>query len=671
VSRSLRFKHYRLAAAFLVFLFVSSIFIALIPVVPEASAADPYNPFPFKWNGFVAGGGESLLTYDIFPGIPGEEVIHGGGSVAPNSGGRVTCLRGDNGQEIWRRSGIVNLGDTAQLTMVDLDNDGNMEIVVPLQHPAGIYILNAEDGSTFYSDSNLDGGRIDSSPVAGDTDDDGYPDLYIGVMAWADESFGYEPSTGKVIHYEWNGFNLVERNRVEVWHPCAGGLSLCDTDNDGTVELYMNERDVYFGDGSWGRGIVSFWAYNLTVRWQVYDWGPSSNIPMIADVNRDGILDIISTDLRSGVCVLNSSNGQPLRNDDGTLLSATNLPRYAHYQSSIFDIDRDGNLELLSACGFESPQSPYATVWDLWDWTLDATIDTRDVPGGDGRAWKGPTVGEVTGDGNMDILITTFDIDEDGDPGGNDGTLQIYEYFDNGSYLLTHVMDGLQYRPIDSVVQDIDDDGLNEVMVLTQSGRIYCWDTPGIAASPRARSEVQFYGERRLGASEYVPYERPWADIVPTDPFNGEVGVSTGIGSLSFNLQHPESELMDYEVAITPDVLSGSGSGTGVGNGVHSVGIVGLAATTEYNWNITITDQSGHVFTKYYWFETAPYIPNVAPTQGTPGINGTDRLDDIVAFNQTTSDSNGDEVVNVYNWQESGSSIANLYLPFETQTPDR
>ena len=227
-----------------------------------------------KWVGYVGGGGEALLTYDALPQYGGEEIFHAGGSVAPNSGGRVSCLNGRTGSVIWTRT-IANVGDTCQIHLVDMDNDDTMELVVPLQMPAGVYILNTEDGSTVFSATSLGGGRIDSSPVSGDVDNDGYPDLFIGVMAYEEQ-----PSTGKVIRYEWNPSTrtVVERDRVQVWHPCAGGLALCDTDNDGRVELYMNERDAYFGDGSWGRGTVSFWADNLEVRWQLYGSGAGGNI---------------------------------------------------------------------------------------------------------------------------------------------------------------------------------------------------------------------------------------------------------------------------------------------------------------------------------------------------------------------------------------------------------
>ena len=448
------------------FLIVLILTVSLIPLIQIQPANAEPTALVRKWAGYVAGGGEALLTADVLTNVPGEEIFHAGGGPKPmEPGGSVTCLNGRTGAVIWKTGtgglpAINGIGDTCQPHMVDLDNDGTLELVVGLQSPAGIYILNAEDGTTMFSDTTLGGGRIDSSPVSGDVDGDGYPDLYIAIMGYEEQ-----PTTGKIIHYEYNGASIVERGRVQVWHPCAGGLSLCDTDNDGRTELYMNERDVFFGDGAWGRGTVSFWADTLEVRWQLYGWGASSNIPMLADVNKDGIIDIVTTDLSSGVCVLNSTNGHPLTNDEGKQLYATRISgRHNHYQSAIYDIDRDGNLEVLSGDGFEG-NFDFVSIFDLWDWTLDARIDTVTavMDGGlgvGGRSWKGPTVGEVTGDGIMDLLIVTFDHLNN----ANQGTLQVYNYNDiDNTFELIYLNTGLRHRAIDSVVQDVDknDGGLS------------------------------------------------------------------------------------------------------------------------------------------------------------------------------------------------------------------
>jgi hypothetical protein len=629
-----------------------SILIPLSNIQPASAATQ----LSLKWTGNIAGGGEALLTADVLSNYPGEEIFHAGGSESTPSNpsnGRVTCLNGRTGAQIWARS-ITNVGDTCQIHMVDLDNNGDLEIVVPLQNPAGIYILHAEDGSVMFSDTTLGGGRIDSSPVSGDVDGDGYPNLYVGVMAYEKN-----PTTGKIIHYEWNPTTsrIVERGQVQVWHPCAGGLSLCDTDNDGTTELYMNERDVYFGDGAWGRGTVSFWAENLTVRWQLYGWGASSNIPMLADVNRDGIVDVVTTDLSRSVCVLNSTDGRPLINDLGIVLSGSISERRNHYQSSIYDIDGDGNLEILSGDGFEANYDN-VTVFDLWSWKLDASINTTLVGG---RSWKGPTVGEITGDGVMDIIVTTFDHLNN----TNNGTVQVYDR----NYNLIHVNTGLRHRAIDSVVQDVDrnDDGLNELLILTQGGVVYCFDTPGIAANPRARSEIQFYSENRNGASENIPYERPWPDVSPISPAKGAVNVSTSLSQLSFRLNHPYGQTMNYTVTTTPNI--GSGSGTNVGNGIRTVAISGLSPSTTYRWQVTATDQSGHTTTQNYWFITAPYITNTDPTHGTPTLSGNSVQDNLSCYNQSTADINGDKVTNIYNWYKNGQSITSLNMPFDIQ-PD-
>ena len=247
--------------------------------------------------------------------------------------------------------------------------------------------------------------------------------------------------------------------------------------------------------------------------------------------------------------------------------------RLNHYQSSIYDFDGDGNLEVLSGDGFEG-EFDYISVFDLWDWTLDASIDTTIVGPTLTRSWKGPTVGEVSGDGVMDLLVVTFDPNT-----GNNGQLQVYDR----NYNLLYLNTGLRHRAIDAVVQDVDrnDGGLNEVLVLTQGGVIYCFDSPGIASQPRARSEVQFYSESRNGASEYIAYER--------------------------------------QVSSTPPVVP-------------------------------------------------PPAPNDGPTQTQPSLTGSTNSDNLVATPQGTYDADGDRVINVFNWQKNGVSLANINLPFESKT---
>ena len=298
--------------------------------------------------------------------------------------------------------------------------------------------------------------------------------------------------------------------------------------------------------------------------------------------------------------VLNSSDGKPIQNAAGTTLKATNLPIHAHYQSSIYDIDGDGNLELLCADGKES-QSFGTQVFDLWSWTLDA-----DLPAG--YSFRGPGIGEVTGDGLMDIIVVTFDLANN----QNVGTFQIFDH----NYQKVFEYGGLRHRAIGSVVQDVDrnDGGLNELLVLTQGGVIYCFDTPGLSeenqGGQRARSEVHFYSESRLGTSEYVPFDRHYPDVVSNSPANGQLGVATGLASLSFTLGHPYGELMDY--VVTADFSIGSASGNDVEDGPKTVTINGpLKSNTTYHWQLTVMDDSGDVIVKNYSFTTGPYLLTV------------------------------------------------------------
>ena len=80
-----------------------------------------------------------------------------------------------------------------------------------------------------------------------------YPDGYDGTVCRIDATNG----------------NILAQTFT--WRPCSGGLSLADTDNDGVFELYQGDRGIYYGDGNYGAGERSWWAENLTIRWNRLD----------------------------------------------------------------------------------------------------------------------------------------------------------------------------------------------------------------------------------------------------------------------------------------------------------------------------------------------------------------------------------------------------------------
>ena len=66
---------------------------------------------------------------------------------------------------------------------------------------------------------------------------------------------------------------------------------------------------------------------------------------------------------------------------------------------------------------------------------------------------------------------------------------------------------------------------------------------------------------------------------------------------------------------------------------------------------------------------TDDFIINNAPTHDIPIVNATTKLnstdDNLTCYNQSTNDSDGEDVKNIYNWYKEGTSLAMLNLPFE------
>ena len=113
-----------------------------IPISSQVEAAVPgiyltskwtKSSTPTLWEGSGAVG-------ELVAGSPGLEVLVAGGSID-----QVQCLRGSDGALIWSYSDS-QLEGYSQPLLYDVNLDGNLDAIVPLTYPAGLVVLNGNNG---------------------------------------------------------------------------------------------------------------------------------------------------------------------------------------------------------------------------------------------------------------------------------------------------------------------------------------------------------------------------------------------------------------------------------------------------------------------------------------------------------------------------------------------
>ena len=436
-----------------------------------------------KWKVGTSGGAEAGSLIGDLTNDGKQEVVRAGA-------GTVTALLGSTGATLWTYSNS-EITKECKIYLVDLDKDGKLEIIVPLQASGGIQVLNS-DGTTRWR--VITSGMLQSNLVVADIDGDGYPTIFVGT-AWSNTAY----DNGVLSAISWDGRILYQ---TQIIHPCAGGLSIADYDHDGVFELYMSDRNSNYNPGG-GNGVQSFWASDLTTRWTRSDILCSSSCPMLIDTNGDGLLEVVQSNNNGGLAIIDAKDGHSIRE----LVNNYNLVP-THYQPSICDVDGDGHLEFICSDGSHTDRNPYQTVvWDMVTWTQDAVWTTTEYSG-----YLGPQEADVTGDGRMEIISTT--------------ATSVYVYDHNYQQIASLPNLSPSATLSGSVAQDIDGDGYIELVITSMGGAIRAYDTPARAPAKPIRSEIRFYSERRLGAAEYVPFDEYTLTTQVSPAGSGSVAVS-------------------------------------------------------------------------------------------------------------------------------------------------
>ncbi len=295
------------------------------------------------------------------------------------------------------------------VAIADLNDDGKPDIVVsnwwvPGQTPgAGVVgvLLGNGDGTFQPVVTYQTGGAPNRKVVVADVNGDGKPDILVVSCAPSESACG--TANGVLSVLLGNGDGTFQSARTfDTGAASAGGLAVSDLNGDCKLDVILtNSYGEANGDGTVavlrGDGTGTFGPPVL------YDSGaPGANDVAVADVNRDGIRDLIVVN-RCDTCD-SGVLGVLFGNRDGTFQPVVTYPTGGRNSSGLVvrDVNGDGYPDVLVAnLNFFIPQGTVSVLLGEGNGTFASPV-TYDSGG---YAAPGLAVADVNGDGKLDIVV--------------------------------------------------------------------------------------------------------------------------------------------------------------------------------------------------------------------------------------------------------------------------
>jgi hypothetical protein len=395
----------------------------------------------------------------------------------------------------------------ASLTFADIDSSTSTKEVIGGMWGDKIFVWHADGTSMAGWPKSIAAAR--SSAAVIDLDRDG--DLEIIV-----------PSTdgGGKIYALNHDASIVDGWPVTIGSPLRSAVATADIDQDGLPEIVCGDQDGYVHVLHHNGSVVAGWPQ------LAHDFIKSS--PVIADLENDGDLEIIICSGFTQQRIVSAWH------HDGTMVAGWPVENgLAFAQPSVADLDEDGDLEIL--CGGAIPNTPTGRfyVWHhdgtlVAGWPITFTWDGSQYLD---YIYAQPVVGDIDGDTDVEIIAGSYH-------------KKLYAWHDD-----TTTVTGWPKIIGDAVdstaaIADIDQDGLVEVSVAGDDGKIYIWDLSGVYNASHMEWPLFQYDHHHTGCyGGDVMINLPPAVPMISGPAKGNIKVAT---DYNFSTSDPNGNEVSY-----------------------------------------------------------------------------------------------------------------------------
>jgi len=325
--------------------------------------------------------------------------------------------------DVTAKAGVAGKGYGMGATAADYDNDGDLDLYVSNYGPNELYRNN---GNGTFTDVPTDSGLADSrwsmTAVWFDYNGDGWLDVYVPNYleydAGAFRDFYAADGYPGPLSYKGQPDALYRNNKdgtftdvtKETGMYFADGRSMgaiaADLNNDGRTDVFVtndampNSYWLNVGDGTF-RNEGERWGLAFGEGGQ----GVSSMGPAVADLNRDGLLDVFIPDMGYNCLLMNK--GKMFVDATAQTTVAVTCAQYTGWGGLLVDFDNDGYPDMFVANGDPHHEYPEEAVL-LRNDRQGKFVDVADRSG----AWfrskhvsRGAAAGDFDNDGDMDILV--------------------------------------------------------------------------------------------------------------------------------------------------------------------------------------------------------------------------------------------------------------------------